>query len=241
MPDLVPELQPIPGGPTAIGDLWGDGEADERPVRELALADFALGRYPVTNAQFALFLNESGALRRPGPRLADVRARAGALREEAGLVRCREGREQHPVAYVPWRGARAYCAWLRERTGRPFRLPTEAEWQHAAQGPRRVKWALGETFEAERYVCRCGGSRPVGGGAPSALGLFDVTGNVFEWTEDEYAFSLAPEAARLARHRIIKGGAFILGEAANLRNARRFSCHEESCLACVGFRVAAGA
>jgi len=77
-------------------------------------------------------------------------------------------------------------------------------------------------------------------GPESELGFLHLTGNVFEWTLDEYTVSLdrSDPAAGLPGSRVVKGGAFILREPPGLRNARRFSCVEESCLDCVGFRVA---
>jgi formylglycine-generating enzyme required for sulfatase activity len=235
--EAAPPLVPVPAGRFVMGDAWGDGEADERPAVEREVAPFRLGRYAVTNEEFAPFVSAIGRARAAD--LVDLRAPTAGLRWEGDTVACREGRRRHPVTFVSWRGASAYCAWLRERHGLPYRLPTEVEWQWASVGDRALKWSLGEAFDPRAYVCRCDEPRAVDWGVPSPAGFYNLTGNVFEWSSDEYAFALDGQAPRLSGHRVIKGGAFILNDSANLRNAKRFSCHEESCLGSVGLRVAA--
>lgn len=239
MLEAIPEMVAVTLGEAPIGDVWGGGDADEQPVRVCTLPPFRLARYAVTNAQYALFLNETAQERVGRAPVGDLGARSGGLEVRGGEVRCRPGREDYPVTCVTWHGACAYCEWLSTGTGEGYRLPTEHEWQHAAMGPRRLAWALGNRFEAAKYVCRAAAPQPVDWGDPTDLGFHALTGNVFEWCSDEYRFSLDQAAPLLARHRVIKGGAFILAEAANLRNAKRFSCHEESCLGSIGFRIAA--
>jgi formylglycine-generating enzyme required for sulfatase activity len=242
MLDWEPELQEIPPGEFVMGDVWGDGEPDEQPVYPIFMEAFRLGRYAITNSQFAFFLNETGlAPEAEMKEVADLHAGVGGLFLDGDQVRCKPGREHYPATYISWHGAVRYCDWLREKTGLAVRLPREAEWQYASMGPQRHKWALGESFVREHYICGCDGPAPVDWGAPSSLGLYNMTGNVFEWCADEYSYSLAGERSEivLPQNRVIKGGAFILSESANLRNAKRFSCHESSCLASIGFRVVA--
>ncbi|HEY0514087.1 MAG TPA: SUMF1/EgtB/PvdO family nonheme iron enzyme [Thermoanaerobaculia bacterium] len=240
----VPEMVEVPGGAFAMGDLWGDGDPDEQPVREVAQRPFAMGRTPVTNGQFLAFLNATRGWRSPHPR---DRWAAFPAAPVAGLVRagpdsfaCTAGFEPFPVVYVSWFGAAAYCAWLSELTGRAFRLPGEVEWQYAATAGGRLKWSLGNQFVRSRYHCNASGPARADLGPESEMGFLHLTGNVFEWSLDEYATSLdrADPAAALPGSRVIKGGAFILREPPGLRNSKRFSCVEESCLNCVGFRVA---
>jgi formylglycine-generating enzyme required for sulfatase activity len=160
---------------------------------------------------------------------------------DSGRFVCKDGYENYPVVYVSWLGAVAYCEWLSEKTGRSVRLPNEVEWQYAALGPRGLKWGLSDTFDPDGYICGRDGPAPVDCGQPSEWGLFNITGNVFEWCADEYGFALANDRKdnRLRQNRVIKGGAFILRDSANFRNAKRFSCHQQSCLFSLGFRVAA--
>ena len=238
---LQPDLVEIPGGSFRMGDVWGDGEPDELPVHEVSVKPFLLGKHAVTNREFLRFLQDVNS---PGDEegglFIDIRNNNPIVFNEAGFG-CKSGSENHPVTYVNWRGAGAYCGWLSRKTGLSFRLPSEAQWQYAAMGPDELKWSLGDTFNREDYVSGKDGPEPVDSGRPSAFGLYNVTGNVFEWCEDEYGFRLdcGDEANILKRNRVIKGGAFILRDSANFRNAKRFSCDQRSCLFSIGFRVAA--
>jgi formylglycine-generating enzyme required for sulfatase activity len=216
----------IPPGSFDYGDLYGEGFPDERPPRRCDMGSFALGRGPVTAGQYREYLRDSGLHGDACPQL-------------HGPLRCAPGSDDLPVVHVSWRGAVAFCTWLSARLGVVVRLPTEAEWQYAAAGPDGLRWALGNSFVRSDYVCNAAGPAPVGGRRPSQFGLFDMTGNVFEWCADTYRVPPgSPEpVAELRGSRLVKGGGFILRDPAAMRNAKRFSCVEASCLDCVGFRV----
>lgn len=237
-----PEWVEIPAGHFTMGDLWGDGDPDERPTFPVSVERFWLGKYTVTNSQFLRFLEDiHDPLGRDGHVFVDVRSKNNPVFRKDGAFACREGYENYPAIYVSWVGAFAYCEWLGEKSGRSVRLPSEAEWQYAAMGPHGFKWGRGDTFRAEEYVCAQDGPAPADYGEPTEWGLFNITGNIFEWCADEYGFALGNRAEEnvLRRSRVIKGGAFILRDSANFRNAKRFSCHQQSCLSSIGFRVAA--
>lgn len=239
---LEPELSEIPAGEFTMGDIWGDGDPDEQPTHALRVDSFLLGTYTVTNSQFLLFLNDIKENRdRDGDVFVDIRNTKNPITAERGRFSCRPGYENYPVTYVSWLGAVAYCEWLSYRTGISFRLPTEIEWQYAGMGPDRLKWGHGDSFQREDYISSRQAPGPVDYGKPSAWGLFNMTGNVFEWCADEYRFSFTGEGEEntLRQNRVIKGGAFILNDSANFRNAKRFSCYQKSCLFSIGFRVAA--
>lgn len=235
-----PELIEVPGGEFDLGDIWGDGEVDEQPVTARSCESFLLGQCAVTNSQFAWFLN-NWKDHSPAPeQFIDLKNENSHIRFDGREFTCRAGFENYPATYVNWLGASAYCSWLSERTGLPVRLPSELEWQYAAMGPNKLKWSLGDEFNRKDYVCGASGPAPADFGAASEWRLFNMTGNVFEWCRDEYRFSLAETDGNvLANNRVIKGGAFILRDSTNLRNAKRFSCHEGSCISSIGFRVAA--
>ena len=143
----------------------------EQPAHEVTLPAFEIGRYPVTNAQYTEFVR---ATRHEAPNY----WREGRVPEElAG----------HPVVNVTWRDAMAYVAWLGERTGKPYRLPTEAEWEKAARGDDGRLWPWGNDWDAGRANCR-----PAGPGATTLVGAYspdgdspcgaaDMAGNVWEW------------------------------------------------------------
>jgi len=236
MKHACPEFVEIPAGTFRMGDIWGDGRPDEYPVRECSMPRFLLSRYTIANREYVAFLNDSTV----GHTWVDAEnPRSPFVRSGSGFV-CREEYLDHPATFVSCAGAVAYCEWLaRSLPALRPRLPREAEWQYAALGPERYKWGLGDVFEPERYVTGRDGPERVRTGEPTAWGLYNITGNVFEWCDDEYTFSLSPDREALTGHRVIKGGAFILNDSANFRSAQRFSCHEDSCLASIGFRIAA--
>lgn len=239
--DRTPALAIIPSGMVFHGDERGDGDADERPGRWREVTAFAMARRPVTAAQYLAFLADSGIAGQSRPEFhAFPQQSSSGLRVGAdGEVQCPAGAEDYPVVYVSWHGARAYCEWLSRRLGALIRLPTEAEWQYAADGPDRTRWALGNEFGQSDYVFNRVGPLPTGQRDASAFGLHDMTGNVFEWCLDTYHYppgASAPDV-ELPGSRLIKGGAFIMRGPRNFRNAKRFSADQASCLDCVGFRV----
>jgi formylglycine-generating enzyme required for sulfatase activity len=134
------------------------------------LPDYHLAKTPVTNAQYAAFV-EATDHRQP---------------KHWKDRKPPSGKEDHPVVYVSWHDAVAYCRWLAEVTGRPYRLPSEAEWEKGARGTDGRIWPWGNQWDAERCNTWEGGKRttPVGAypeGA-SPYGLLDMAGNVWEWT-----------------------------------------------------------
>jgi len=107
------------------------------------------------------------------------------------------GRGRRPVINVSWNDAKAFAKWLSRKTGRTFRLPTEAEWEYACRsGGKKVKYATSTgrlSHDLANYDGTGGRDRwkyisPVGSFAPNSLGLYDMSGNVWEWCEDWYAF-----------------------------------------------------
>ncbi|MGP3999319.1 formylglycine-generating enzyme family protein [Streptomyces sp. 8N706] len=238
---VIPRFVTIPAGPGLQGDPFGEGDPDEHPVAERELAAFSIAATPTTTSEYLAYLTDTGLDREPRPDLHAFpeRSATGLRTGPDGRVVCPSGAGNHPVVFVTWHGARAYCAWLTERLGAPVRLPREAEWQRAAAGPDGHRFALGEEFDRSQYVNDRAVPAPTGERRASPFGLHDITGNVFEWCEDRY--HVPPGAADpeyvLETSRLIKGGAFILRGPRNFRAAKRFSADEKSCLDCVGFRV----
>jgi formylglycine-generating enzyme required for sulfatase activity len=143
----VPEMVFINGGEFLMGspitdDNAPDYHADER-ARILKVAPFRLGRYIVTAEEYCRFLNEQGdrGYGRWGPR-ETISQSNGRYWPTTFCERC-------PASAVNWAGATAYCQWLSQQTGQPFRLPTEAEWEYAARGPELRPWPWGSEQPAE--------------------------------------------------------------------------------------------
>jgi formylglycine-generating enzyme required for sulfatase activity len=169
-----PETALIPAGEFLMGsDVRRDKEAEgnEQPQHELYLGNYYFARTPVTNVQYAPFVQAT--FRQPP--------------EHWENGKPPQGKEHHPVIYVSWHDAVAYCNWLAEVTRKPYRLPSEAEWEKGARGTDGRIYPWGDKWDMERCNSEeagIGDTTPVGSypeGA-SPYGLLDMAGNVFEWT-----------------------------------------------------------
>jgi formylglycine-generating enzyme required for sulfatase activity len=188
---LEPEMVPVPAGPFLMGTSDKQVQAmlerfewaqelqekgwfeDEQPQHEVTLPAFEIGRYPVTNAEYAAFVEASG-------HDAPYHWRDGRLPEELA---------DHPVVNVTWHEAQAYVAWLCERTEQPYRLPTEAEWEKAARSDDGRLWPWGDDWDPARANAGSRDTTPVGQYSPagdSPYGCADMAGNVYEWCSSEY-------------------------------------------------------
>lgn len=173
----------IPGGRFVMGT--DDGAADERPAHSVVLEPFLLARLPVTNAEFAAFLNTRGVADTQGRRHFDWDDGDARIRRRDGTFVADAGVEDHPVVEPSWLGALAYCRW------RGARLPTEAEWERAARGTAGRPYPWG-TAPPDRARARFGAggveTAPVtahpAGATPE--GALDLAGNVHEWTSSLY-------------------------------------------------------
>ena len=203
--DVCPELVVVPAGTFRMGDLSGGGDADEGPVRTVTIPrQFAVGRHETTFAQW------------------DACAAAGACRQGVGDIGF--GRGERPVILVTWEDARAYVAWLSRLTGKPFRLPSEAEWEYMARAGSETKYPWGNEIGRGRANCDGCGSRwddtrpaPVGSFPANGFGVHDAIGNVYEWVEDcgRYSYDGAPsdgsvrEPDGACRLRMMRGGSWL--------------------------------
>lgn len=167
-----PELVVVPAGAFRMGDLSGGGDVDERPVRTVTIPRaFAIARYETTFAEW------------------DACVAAGACRQ--GVDDIGFGRGRRPVMLVGWADACAYAGWLSQRTGKPYRLPSEAEWEYAARAGAETRFPWGDEAGRGRANCdECGGrwddasTAPAGSFPANAFGLHDMVGNVYEWVAD---------------------------------------------------------
>ncbi len=194
----------VKGGTFQMGqpdpDIGGDGYSDdEQPVHEVTVSDFYIGKYEVTNAQYCKFLNEKGN-QEEGGRLWLASHYEGYLIEKQGQQYApKAGYQNHPVVYVTWYGARAYCEWAGGR------LPTEAEWEYACRGgihSAGYQYSGSNTIDDVAWYYSNSRSRAhiVGSKQPNELGLYDMSGNVWEWCadwygEDYYSRSAVPLSA----------------------------------------------
>lgn len=163
----APEMVYLPGGAFTMGDGSGNGYDHERPTHEVMLSAFAIGRYPVTVAEYMQFVE---ATRGHRPQSFETH---GA----------------HPVVDISWRDAVSYCEWLSEQTGEHYHLPTEAQWEYACRAGSGAEYCFGtDTGRLGDYAwyAENAGSQmhAVGQKQPNDWGLYDMHGNVFEWVED---------------------------------------------------------
>ncbi|WP_419939868.1 formylglycine-generating enzyme family protein [Candidatus Palauibacter sp.] len=260
--DVCPRMVVVPAGTFTMGSPESEeSEYWERPQHSVTIpAPFAVGVYEVTFAEW------------------DACERAGGCdgnfwRDETREYREAEGR--HPVVEVDWNDAQAYVSWLSERTGARYRLLTEAEWEYAARaGTQTARYwgesasdqcryangfdltayeAMGPDLREGRVAPQCSdGYRymaPVGSFAPNAFGLYDVLGNVAEWTQDcarnvtPDRYSDAPTDGTAAPEtgdcdwRVHRGG-FSSSRPDDLRSADRESGFSTRTSGVIGFRVA---
>jgi formylglycine-generating enzyme required for sulfatase activity len=173
----------IPAGAFTMG---GDtGPQDERPAHRVTLREFAIDRFPVTNAQFAEFLNALGSINKGGERMFDVDDPDARIERREGTWRAVTGYENHPVVEVPWAGARDYCAW------RGKRLPSEAEWEKAARGTDARKYPWGNeppNRSRAQFAAAYNETAAVDGASSGAsqYGVRDMAGNAWEWVSSAY-------------------------------------------------------
>ena len=253
----APNLARIPAGDFLMGAA--DAEGDQRPVHRVSVGEFFIGRFPVTNDEYARFVRATGY---PAPSIRGLPliasgGRDGVFTELAAPYVWHDeepppAHGNHPVVLVRCDDAMAYCAWLSGTMDRAVRLPTEAEWEKAARGGsegRRYPWGddldpSNCNFLADPAVKRQRGTRPTGTYPPNAYGLYDVIGNVWEWVSDWYSADYYgsgdvhdPRGPNTGSQRIVRGGSWVNDDLAMLRCSYRHKVPPDTYAYSVGFRV----
>ena len=252
-----PNLARIPAGEFLMGAA--DGAEDERPVRRVHVDEFYVGRFPVTQDEYARFVRATG-YPAPAVRTLPLVAAGGrdSLFRELAAPYVWDGEDppaghgSHPVVLIRYDDCVAYCRWLSEEVGHVARLPTEAEWEKAARGgledrqfpwgddidPSKCNFLNDGSAKAQR------GTRPTGTYAPNGFGLYDVAGNVWEWVSDWYAkdaYEVCPPRNPIGpptgATRIIRGGSWVNDDVGMLRCAYRHKVPPDTYAYSVGFRV----
>jgi len=159
-----PEMISLRGGSFAMGS---NDDISERPVRQVTLKPFAMGKFPVSVQEW----------------------NACAAAKACGFTAT--GKDDAPVTNVSWSDARQYVTWLAETTRKPYRLPTEAEWEYAARGGTQTKYWWGDQLQPGLANCKNCSDIPateqptkVGSLKSNPFGLFDMGGGVDQWVED---------------------------------------------------------
>jgi formylglycine-generating enzyme required for sulfatase activity len=208
----------------------------EQPQHKVILAEYAIGKYPITCREYEAFVQDRGY---PAPRGWNGR-------------QFPVGKGDHPVVHVMWNDAQAYCVWLSQRTGKRYRLPSEAEWEKAARGTDGRTYPWGEQFEPGRANTQEAGLKdttPVGQFSPggdSPYGCADLLGNVWEWCADWFKDEIYaarsgqpvndPRGPDKGEYRICRGGAWHF-DYRFARCALRHRFAPEEFFSFIGFRV----
>ncbi len=236
----------IKGGTFKMGS---DQNKDEKPIHTVMISDFYIGKYEVTNEEFCDFLNDYGSDKvkngkYSGETMIEDKKNGsypwGVYKTENTWFPIK-GKSKHPVIFVTWFGAREYCKWAGGR------LPTEAEWEYVAgNGSTHQEWA--GTSSVKRLKKHCWYSNnsgakthAVGLKSPNGFGIYDMSGNVWEWCADWYgdyssSYQNDPTGVSNGSARILRGGSWN-GSIKYSRSAYRGSIKASGSYNIIGFRM----
>lgn len=192
-----PAMVRVEGGTFEMGS---NNEADEKPVHTVTVGSFSIGKYEVTVAEYRAYCTATG--------------RKMPVAPPWGWF------DNHPITLISWTEASDYCDWLTDKTGKLYRLPTEAEWEYAARGGNKSKntrYSGSQNVEAVAWYDAQGlGSKPVGTKQPNELGIYDMSGNVFEFCSDWYDAAyyskspvVNPRGPLNGLSRVLRGGSWL--------------------------------
>jgi formylglycine-generating enzyme required for sulfatase activity len=224
--EFEPELVAVEGGTFEMGynpERDGDDHrylSDAKPPHSVTLSSFRIGKYEVTQAQWVAVMGSNPS--------------------------CFPKGDRYPVEQVSWDSVQVYLTKLNALTGRSYRLPTEAEWEYAARGGRKsagYQYSGSNTIdEVAWYNGNSGDStHTVGKKAPNELGIYDMSGNVWEWCSDwvgSYSDDAVtnPAGAEDGSYRVIRGGGWS-NSTPPCCAALRLSSEPSYCFTSLGFRV----
>ncbi len=202
------------------GDWTDSCGSDESPVHEVCVDGFWMGKYEVTQGQWQQIMGSNPSYFKTG--------------------------DNYPVETVSWNDCQNFINKLNSQSGSTFRLPTEAEWEYAARsGGREEKYAGGNDLDGLGWYSSNSGSHTheIGTKAANGLGIYDMSGNVYEWCQDWYAFNYYagsprdnPKGPSTGSYRVSRGGAWS-HNAQNCRAAKRYNGGPDRKYDNMGFRV----
>ncbi len=207
------EFVKIPAGEFMMGSPPGEENRsdDEGPVHKVRITkSFQMGVFEVTNGQYKTFIEETGYLSAAD---ADYHPKHFNDIEWSGFRS-----DDQPVVYVSWKNAMAFCRWLSKKEGRTYRLPAEAEWEYACRAGTATPYFWGDWFSKNYGWCSLnagGKTRRAGSLKPNKWGLYDMSGNVWEWCADWYGVDYYgkspaedPQGPETGSFRVVRGGSW---------------------------------
>lgn len=188
--DFGIEMVYVKGGTFQMGS--NDGDSDEKPKHSVTLSDFYIGKYEVTQKQWREIMGNN----------------------PSNFKNC----DNCPVEKVSWNDVQEFIKKLNQKTGKNYRLPTEAEWEYAAKGGNQSKGTIysgSNNIDEVAWYRENSGSKthPAGQKKPNELGIYDMSGNVYEWCNDWYGNYSAgsqrnPQGSSSGARRVLRGGSW---------------------------------
>ncbi len=262
--DIEPEMVLVHGGTFQMGDLFGDGR-DGETVHPVTIDDFFIGETEVTVAEFRRFVEATNYVTEAEQQgtakvYVFVNDSTRGWVDSTGISWQNPGYDQtdkHPVVAVSWKDANAYTDWLSKTWGKPYRLPTEAEWEYAARnGGKKIKYPWGNEpqdnvanfadastpypWAADSLNDSYKKTAPAKSFPANELGLYEMSGNVWEWVEDWHSSypleeQVNPAGPATGEYRVMRGGSWINGP---YRNSARNWDDPTARYHNLGFRIA---
>ncbi len=211
----------------ATSEQGSDAFSNDKPVHSVTLSDYYIGETEVTVGLFRKFINETGyrtdADKKGGSYIWNgsywvLTSGVNWQCDVNGKIRS-ASEDNHPVIHVSWYDANEFCEWLNNKTGKNFRLPTEAEWEYAARGGNEsqgYKYSGSNTIgNVAWYLDNSGNAtHNVKTKSPNELGIYDMSGNVWEWCEDYYGgyssgSQTNPTGPSTGSNRVLRGGSWL--------------------------------
>jgi formylglycine-generating enzyme required for sulfatase activity len=187
------ELKKVTGGTFTMGDTFGDGDTNEQPTHQVTVSDFYIGTYEVTQGQWQAVMGNNPSY----------------------FSSCGSN---CPVEQVSWEDVQTFIARLNQKSGKNYRLPTEAEWEYAARsGGQSEKYSGSNSVGGVAWYDSNSGSttHSVGLKQGNGLGLYDMSGNVWEWVNDWYGgysnsstLQTNPTGPTTGSNRVVRGGSW---------------------------------
>ena len=215
----------VKGGCYEMGDTLGGGSGDEKPVHNVCVGDFYIGKYEVTQGQWQSVMGSNPSY----------------------FKNCGSN---CPVEQVSWNDTQDFIGRLNGKSGKNYRLPMEAEWEYAARsGGKREKYAGGDNESVVAWYAGYSGfsTHPAGQKQPNGLGIYDMSGNVWEWCQDWYGEKFYSESPRdnprgpsSGTSRVLRGGSWD-NYPGDVRAAARYGHQPAFRLTIYGFRLSLSA